>query len=894
MKPVGLGRYLRQSKRRLLIASYVVLLAVSHAAAPLCSPGPRAALYEEVLSVSAYADGERKPGAPVRIAYQELAPVAATDAPVVLLLHGTPVASQTFDSLAPLLRDRHRVIVPDLPGFGGSTWALPDYSIEAHADYMLQLMNALSVPEAHVVGYSQGGGVALQMADAAADRVRSLTLLSSIGVQELELLGDYHLNHALYALQYGLLWVLHQGLPHFGYLDDTWLNLPYARNFYDSDQRPLRRILKEYRGPMLILHGRTDRLVPVEAAREHHRLVPQSELELFEGGHGLVFSRAAEIAAPIAGFVRRVQAGEATHRREAAPDRVAAAQRPFDWSQVPPIRGLALVVVCVLIALATYVTEDLACVAAGLMVARGMLGYGTATLACCLGIYTGDVLLFLAGRHFGRAVVRRAPFRWLIRESDLERSSAWFERRGAAAILISRFVPGTRLGTYVSAGLLNMTFWKFSVYFLLATFIWTPLIVGAAWWLGSGILRYLETYRRFSLPLLFGLLLLVWFAVKVIAPLFTYRGRRLLLGRWRRLCRWEFWPPWALYPPLVGYILYLGIRHRGLTLFTAANPAMPAGGLVGESKSKILEGLAGAEPYVVSSRRISGNLGPEQQLAEVEAFMEARRLTYPIVLKPDAGERGKGVRVVRRREEARRYFHLTPGDILVQEFAPGREFGVFYYRFPDENVGRIFAVTDKRFPTVVGDGARTLEELMLRDERAICMARWYMAEHRKHLHEVPGKGVEIPLVEIGTHCRGAVFLDGSWVITAELEHVVDRISRAYDGFYFGRYDIRTPSVADFQRGENFKIVELNGVTSEATNIYDPKHNLFAAYRILMEQWRLAFEIGAVNRQRGVEPTPVGRLLAMLRAHYRGSPPRGQPPPGPACPPIEKTVPSRPA
>jgi len=48
-----------------------------------------------------------------------------------------------------------------------------------------------------------------------------------------------------------------------------------------------------------------------------------------------------------------------------------------------------------------------------------------------------------------------------------------------------------------------------------------------------------------------------------------------------------------------------------------------------------------------------------------------------------------------------------------------------------------------------------------------------------------------------------------------------------------------------------KIVELNGVTSEATHIYDPKLSLFGAYRVLFEQWRIAFEIGYLNRTRGI-------------------------------------------
>ena len=67
--------------------------------------------------------------------------------------------------------------------------------------------------------------------------------------------------------------------------------------------------------------------------------------------------------------------------------------------------------------------------------------------------------------------------------------------------------------------------------------------------------------------------------------------------------------------------------------------------------------------------------------------------------------------------------------------------------------------------------------------------------------------------------RGAVFRDGNELLTPALENAIDAISRDYEGFYFGRYDIRTESAEALARGEDFKILELNGVTSEATSIH---------------------------------------------------------------------------
>jgi hypothetical protein len=122
----------------------------------------------------------------------------------------------------------------------------------------------------------------------------------------------------------------------------------------------------------------------------------------------------------------------------------------------------------------------------------------------------------------------------------------------------------------------------------------------------------------------------------------------------------------------------------------------------------------------------------------------------------------------------------------------------------------------------------------------------------------------------GTHCRGALFLDGGHVGTSRLEARIDEISRGYDGFFFGRYDLRTDSVEDLKNGLNFRVIELNGVTSEATNIYDPRNGMGDAYRLLFLQWRIAFEIGSQNRAKGMKPTPVRDLIQWLIDYRRQS------------------------
>ena len=227
-----------------------------------------------------------------------------------------------------------------------------------------------------------------------------------------------------------------------------------------------------------------------------------------------------------------------------------------------------------------------------------------------------------------------------------------------------------------------------------------------------------------------------------------------------------------------------------------------------------------------------------------------------------------GVSIVRSRADALDYLGATTEPLVAQEFVPGVEFGIFYYRIPGQARGRIFAITDKRFPEVVGDGGSTLERLILRDDRAVSMAPFFLAKHAARLDEVPGAGQRIQLVELGTHSRGSAFFDGEWVRTPELEAAIDQLSQGYQGFWFGRYDIKAHSAEALQQGRDFKVLELNGATAEATSIYDPKNGLFDAYRTLRTQWSILFEIAAKNVAAGTKPATVGELFRLIDVHRR--------------------------
>jgi hypothetical protein len=332
-----------------------------------------------------------------------------------------------------------------------------------------------------------------------------------------------------------------------------------------------------------------------------------------------------------------------------------------------------------------------------------------------------------------------------------------------------------------------------------------------------------------------------------------------------RLWRWEFWPMWAFYAPVAAWIAWLVVKHRGIGLIAAANPGIPDGGIVGESKFDISSRLP--HEWTIPSVRIDA-APVESRTWRVAQTIAQLGWRFPLVCKPDVGQRGSGVKLVRSLEDARHYLEREPGAVVLQPYHAGPyEAGVFYYRMPSWESGRILSITDKRFPAIVGDGRSTIRDLIWGDTRLRMQAATFLARHASELDRVPASKERVALAMAGNHCQGTLFRDGRHLITPALERRIDAIARSYRGFFIGRFDIRYVDVERFKAGEDLAIVELNGATAESTNVYDPQSSLLAAYRQLFRQWSLVFAIGAANREAGAHVASIPRLMALLRSHF---------------------------
>lgn len=522
------------------------------------------------------------------------------------------------------------------------------------------------------------------------------------------------------------------------------------------------------------------------------------------------------------------------------------------------------------LALATFVSEDAACVAAGALIQTGALSAPAGVAACAVGILAGDLGLWGLGRYGRSAASAFACGRRVLARGRSPALESALRRGAAVALIASRFLPGTRLPLYIAAGLSGVSLSTFAGSTALAVSLWTPLLVLTS----AGVAG---AATRVALPTLPSSP--VWFAgaiafivsarlARVALQAVTAAGRACvatrLAARVARLWQWEFWPMWAFYPPVALWIAWLALRHGGLSTMTAANPGIPDGGTVGESKADILSHLP-SEAVIPFRIVLAAPLG-ERRVAARRLVGEAGWV-FPLVLKPDVGERGRGLRLAHTAADVDAYCDACPAPFLIQPYHPGPyEAGVFYYRLPGESHGRILSITDKQFPAIVGDGVSTVEALVWAHPRYRMQAPLFLTRHAGRRHQVLAAGERFPLAVAGNHSKGTMFLMGEHLRTPALEERIDSIARAFPGFFIGRFDIRYRDVEAFKAGIDLAIVELNGATAEPTDLYDPRTTLWSAYRKLAHQWTLVFEIGAANRRRGAGTTPVLTLVSKLRSH----------------------------
>ena len=215
----------------------------------------------------------------------------------LVLLHGYPLDHHLWDAVVPLLKDTFDLIIPDLRGFGESTTVDTPYTMDDLASDIVGLLNQIDIHKAAIVGHSMGGYVALAFARLYPERVSGLALVSSQVLADPPDRKEGRYKSAADVAEKGIGGVVDAMTPKFT-SDPKWQ--AFARKNMEAqlpaayigalkamaervDATPLLSTIKY---PVVVVHGDTDMLIPIEQAREVKAALPKAHLVEIKGaGH---------------------------------------------------------------------------------------------------------------------------------------------------------------------------------------------------------------------------------------------------------------------------------------------------------------------------------------------------------------------------------------------------------------------------------------------------------------------------------------------------------------------------------------------------------------------------------------------------------------------------------
>lgn len=257
---------------------------------------------------------------------------------------------------------------------------------------------------------------------------------------------------------------------------------------------------------------------------------------------------------------------------------------------------------------------------------------------------------------------------------------------------------------------------------------------------------------------------------------------------------------------------------------------------------------------------------------KVKEIVAQNDFTYPFVVKPDVGMKGILFRKIDNEEQLKKYHQRIPVEYIVQDLIElPMEVSVFYYRYPDQQKGVITGFIHKEMLEVIGDGKRTLWELILDHPRAKYRLEEMKRRHEHRIDRVIPEGQKFYLSYAANLNRGAKFTNLASEIDDKLLEVFDELSHYTDKFYYGRYDIKCQSIEDLKQGKNYSIIEFNGAGAEPNHIYNCGMTLGEAHKEILKHWKALFEISRYNHNHG---TPYWsflkgwRFLKQSKKHFK--------------------------
>lgn len=252
---------------------------------------------------------------------------------LIVLIHGIRVDSSMWSVVQEeLVQKNFRVLSYDLYGTGYSTAPNAKYDETLFVKQLVDLLYQLQETSVHLVGYSLGGGIASKFASLFSEKVKSLTLISTVGLSvdvpfkllvHIPVVSDLLFGQTRYA-HYRVLEAIpdmfanitrdaKKAIELFEKTDEQFLKNPsfaaaLLQTLRDFPIRRMRSVFedigKSYSFPVLLLWGSNDTITPVKNVNELQQLIPRAESKIVDfAGHAILYEEPMQVAEAICNFV---------------------------------------------------------------------------------------------------------------------------------------------------------------------------------------------------------------------------------------------------------------------------------------------------------------------------------------------------------------------------------------------------------------------------------------------------------------------------------------------------------------------------------------------------------------------------------------------------------------
>ena len=326
--------------------------------------------------------------------------------------------------------------------------------------------------------------------------------------------------------------------------------------------------------------------------------------------------------------------------------------------------------------------------------------------------------------------------------------------------------------------------------------------------------------------------------------------------QWKRIYKPEFWPFWIFYFPAYFYYFLLAIKSKRWVYFSNLNSSMKLGGAFLSSKYKYLKQLP--KKWTPITLAISKTTS----FSEIKKLLQLKQLDFPLIIKPDLGERGKGVEKLESIDMLAHYLkqYKNNDTLLIQEFIDYPiELGILFY-WDTEGKPNISSIGEKSFCEIEGNGKDTLKKLVHDNHRVNHREKIIQTRFKTYWNSILPIGEKLLIEPIGNHNKGTIFLDARGKFSPEMLNWIAQTAESIPDFDYGRFDLKIKNWDAFSDQNGIKVMEVNGVNSEPIHIYDPNYSYWKAQKDIFYQMKIIFELSQQKLKEKKQPQSLIQFM----------------------------------